>query len=824
MAPAVFPLDEAARIDALRDYDILDSPAEVELDKIAKLAAYVCGTPSALISLIDVDRQWFKARFAFGPTETHRDFSFCAHTILGREVMMVPDTTLDPRFRTNPFVVGEPWIRFYAGAPLISPQHVALGALAVLDYVPRTLDVEQQAALSLLSDQVVARLELRRRLLRERRAVEERAARALDDSESQKLAIVEASLDCIIVIDQRGVISEFNPAAEQTFGYSRSQVLGRELADVIIPPGLRSSHRRGLAHYLATGEGRMLNRRIETRGLHADGRELPIELTVARLGNATPAKFVGFLRDLTAREHDQRALHDSVERFELVSRATNDAVWDWDIRTNALWWNAGFEQLFGYHRDEIEPSLASWTNRIHPDDLTRVKTGLQRAIEEPGGATWSDEYRFRRRDGSYAEIFDRGYVMRDPDGTPVRMIGAMMDITERKRAQEHARFAEEQLRQSQKMDALGQLSGGVAHDFNNLLTVIQINASLVSDGRDVAEIKEHASEIRLAAERAASLTRQLLLVSRKQVMQPTSFDLNTVARDMVKMLHRIVGEDIDLQTVYQEPLPLLRGDVGMIEQVLLNLVVNARDAMPNGGRLTVRTSLRTLDEADARTNPEARSGPCIGLTVSDTGVGIAPDVLPHVFEPFFTTKAVGRGTGLGLATVYGIVRQHDGWIMIRSEPGTGTAVEVTLPVTEHVQPTPSRPRTSERSIGGSETVLVVEDEQVVRQLVVGVLRRHGYTVLEAHSGVAALAVWQEHQDGIDVVLTDLVMPDGMNGLELAERLRRDRPDLKVLYTSGYTAELACTGAPLVDGINFLQKPYSPIQLAQTLRQLIDRDG
>jgi PAS domain S-box-containing protein len=681
MAPARAPENEAARLQALQRYEILDTPPEEAFDEIAELVAYVCGTPSGLVTLVDDKRQWFKARAQFSGIQTPRELAFCAYTILQTDVLEVRDATQDPRFADNALVTGEPYIRFYAGAPLITTDGFALGSVAAIDYEPRQLDDDQKRALVALSHQVVAQLELRRRLSEERK-------------------------------------------------------------------------------------------------------------------------------------QSELAVRQGFERLELVARATNDAVWDWDLRTNALWWSDGFQTLFGYEPEEIGEDVTSWTSRIHPSDAVSVQQSIHEVIDG-GGTTWRSEYQFRRRDGTYAIVFDRGYVLRDSDGNAIRMIGAMMDITERK-------HLEEQLRQSQKMDAIGQLSGGIAHDFNNLLTVIECNAMLLSEGDVSKEHRAYTEDIVQAAERAASLTRQLLMVSRRQVMQPTTLDLNDVVRNLMRMLRRIVGEDIHVHAEYAKQMPPLQGDVGMLEQVLLNLVVNARDAMPQGGDLTITTKVKVFDDAQVQRRPEAIAGRCACLEVRDTGGGVDPDVLPHVFEPFFTTKPVGKGTGLGLATVYGIVKQHGGWIDVASERGVGTTFSICLPINEPVASAEPRPAPEPRSFAGTETILVVEDEDAVRLLVVNLLERRGYTVLQATSGADALEVWQRARDQIDLVLTDLVMPGGMNGHELAARLRADRPALKVVYTSGYSADLTQHGASLIDGANFLPKPYRADKLARTIREQLDR--
>jgi PAS domain S-box-containing protein len=395
-------------------------------------------------------------------------------------------------------------------------------------------------------------------------------------------------------------------------------------------------------------------------------------------------------------------------------------------------------------------------------------------------------------------------------------IATLRNRTERKQL-------EEQLRQSQKMDAIGQLAGGVAHDFNNMLTVIQGNASILLNPQlNDGERSESAQQIVRAAERAASLTRQLLLFSRKQVIQATLISLNEVVGNMTKMLQRILGEDVSLNANYASNLPIVLADPGMIEQILLNLAVNSRDAMPNGGRLTITTSEETLDKSQAEKHAGAAPGLYACLSVTDTGCGIPPENLPRIFEPFFTTKEVGKGTGLGLATVYGIIQQHHGWIAVESQVDRGTSFRIYLPAAKG--PLPKSPTDSvvSKLPGGNETILLVEDEPPVRLLASNLLQRCGYTVLVAESGVAALPIWKEHRKKIHLLLTDMVMPEGISGRELAEKLKSDRPELKVIYTSGYSADVIGREPKLLEGSNFLQKPFHPLKLAQIIRNCLDQ--
>jgi PAS domain S-box-containing protein len=405
---------------------------------------------------------------------------------------------------------------------------------------------------------------------------------------------------------------------------------------------------------------------------------------------------------------------------------------------------------------------------------------------------------------------------RDSEGKIRGLVGIGREITERKQL-------EEQFRQSQKMDAIGQLSGGVAHDFNNILTVIQGNASLLLNAQLKPEEKSECSmQIVRATERAADLTRQLLMFSRKQLMQSVNLNLNDVVGQMTKMLQRILGEDIVLQSNYAPNLPPIHADVGMIEQVLLNLVINARDAMPGGGQLTIGTGTEMVDEKQARQNPDAKTGLHVWLTVTDTGCGISVEILPRMFEPFFTTKEVGKGTGLGLATVYGIVKQHHGWISVASEINKGTTFRIYLPPSAKTGASQKLATSLPQFARGTETILVVEDELPVRSLVNNLLQRCGYTVLQAKSGADALKIWQEHKDKIQLLLTDIVMPDNMTGIELGRQLQNDKPELKIIYTSGYSGEAAGKGLPLVEGTNFLAKPYRPEKLTLILRKNLDR--
>jgi nitrogen-specific signal transduction histidine kinase len=400
---------------------------------------------------------------------------------------------------------------------------------------------------------------------------------------------------------------------------------------------------------------------------------------------------------------------------------------------------------------------------------------------------------------------------------------AVSNALEERRLRGERLLVEEQLRQAQKMDAIGQLAGGIAHDFNNVLTVINGWSGMLLNDQSLSEsTREAAKQIYTAGQRASSLTRQLLYFSRKRPIERISFDLNHTIEEIASMLRRLIGEHIHLTLDLAAGLPPIEADISMMEQVLVNLTVNARDSMPHGGRLTVQTAMVDLSEADVVGKEDLRPGRFIALRVRDTGCGIAPEILPRVFEPFFTTKEVGKGTGLGLATVFGIVKQHQGWLEVDSTVGLGTCLTLLLPVSAKNEKAAVKTPVAERPIrGGGETILIVEDEPSVREYAVAVLKPLGYRILQARSGIDALEVWKWHSSRISLLLTDMVMPDDMTGPELAEKLLAAKPGLAVVFTSGYTQETMGSVFAPAKATRFIHKPYSPRQLSSLVREALD---
>ncbi|HZI34087.1 MAG TPA: PAS domain S-box protein, partial [Candidatus Binatia bacterium] len=431
------------------------------------------------------------------------------------------------------------------------------------------------------------------------------------------------------------------------------------------------------------------------------------------------------------------------------------------------------------------------------------------------GREWHGTFHNRKKNGEFYWETASISPITDGNGRITHFLAIKEDVTKQK-------ALEEQFRQMQKMEAIGRLAGGVAHDFNNILAIILMQAELMaSNGALPPEERECAGEISKAAQRGANLTRQLLMFSRRQVLQPRDVDLNEVLTSFTRMLQRILGEDIQMHFKLSPQPLLLHADAGMLDQILINLSVNCRDAMPRGGRLIMETSAEHFDELTASQFSEARPGSFACLTVSDTGAGISPEILPLIFDPFFTTKEAGKGTGLGLATVFSIVQQHQGWIDVYSKVGHGTTFRIFFPrlpggTVEKLSAVPmtSLPR-------GDETILLVEDEPSLRALVQDILVQLGYRVLDAASSSVALELWKQHADKIHLLLTDLVLPDGMNGRELAEQMLKAKPALRLLYVSGYSAEVAGRDFPLQEGVNFLAKPFHAHKLAQTVRTRLD---
>ncbi|MDX1490122.1 MAG: PAS domain-containing protein [Pseudohongiellaceae bacterium] len=522
-------------------------------------------------------------------------------------------------------------------------------------------------------------------------------------------------------------------------------------------------------------------------------------------------KWYGAAIDIHDKKLLEEELRTSEQRLSYLTAATTDAVWDWDSVNQKLWWSDSLYTLFGYEPEEKAPTPEDWAKRIHPEDRNNVVPGLQHAIDGDS-SDWEAEYRYKRADGTYAYVSDRCTVIRDEEGNAVRTVGGMRDVSSR-------RNMIEQIQQADRLHSVGQLTGGVAHDFNNLLTVILGNSELLVEGlNDNKNLQSLAIVSRDAAQRGSQLTQRLLAFARRQALEPKAVDIPFLLKDMESLLRRTLRENIDIEIVNAAGLWQALVDPAQLEGALLNLSLNAKDAMPEGGKLTIETGNAYLDDKYAESHNEVKSGQYVLIAVSDTGEGIDEEHLSQVFDPFFSTKGLGKGTGLGLSMVYGFVKQSNGHINIYSEVDQGTTVKIYLPrCTDTKAPEPHN--ITEPTTGGTERILAVEDDELVRDFVCNQLLVLGYKVLSAANAEEALKILRSDEK-IDLLFTDIVMPGELNGRQLADEAQKLRPGLKVLYTSGYTENAIVHQGRLDPGVHLLSKPYRRNELAQKIRLVL----
>lgn len=695
------PANEARRLASLHAYAVLDTPAEAAFDDLTLLATQICGVPTAMVSLVDENRQWFKSRIGLRAVETARDISFCAHTILQpHQVLEVRDAMADPRFADSPLVMEDPHIRFYAGAPLVNEAGHALGALCVMDSVPRSLSVDQLAALEALSRRVVAQLELRRqarelvsreqeatRLLalaeKSRRALlsvledEKLAARNLRESEERFRNLIEFASDIISVVDEDGIIRYQSPSTPRLLGYSATEMVGQ-----------------------AAGEF------------------------------------------------------------------------------------------------------------IHPDDRAKVAEAIGRAmlaLDKPVTV----EFRIHHQDGTWRTLQSSGKRMMGVGGKPQIVVNSR-DVTEN-------RVLEQQFLHAQRMEAIGTLASGVAHDLNNILAPMLMVAGILKLRENVpAKDLELLAIIENSGQRGAGIIRQLLAFSRGLSGDRVTLQPKHLVHEMVKIMGETFPRNIAIVESTPTDLWMVEADATQLHQVIMNLCVNARDAMPAGGTLTVEACNLTLPAgAETSLDAAARPGPYVRLQVRDTGTGIPPEIIGRIFDPFFTTKGVGKGTGLGLSTVLGIVKSHGGFLKVLSEPGRGSIFQVYLPAVEERAAPVRRDSSSPLPGGKGEEILIVDDEASIREAAGSLLERHGYRVRVAGSGEDAMKVFLEHQATLRLVLTDIMMP-GMDGLALIRALRVLDPAIPIVATSGLdqsqnAAEFSALGVGQT-----LAKPFASAELLKAV--------
>ena len=616
---------------------------------------------------------------------------------------------------------------------------------------------------------------------------------------------MDASVDGMALIDVAGIYTYANTAFAIMMGYRDPNTLvGRswkEFADAFDSPEMEHEIRSTLE---TTGKwfGPLIVRR-------RDGSRFAMEMGVTVLPDGG---VVCACRDVSDRNRAEHALFEAENKYRALIEqvAAISYIAELGMQGKWLYVSPQIEKILGYTPEEWLALSTGWLQRIPAEDHPLIYAVEEAALQ---GEPYQVEYRIIRKDGSTVWVSDSAVVVKGSDSHPV-MEGLILDITERK-------LLETQLQRSHRMEAVGRLAGGIAHDFNNLLTIIKGYAELASNRVEITPaLNADIQQIGNASERASTLVRQLLAFSRKQVMQPRAIDLNTIVLGLDSLLRRLMSEDIEMFTHCEDIIGTVRADPAQIEQVIMNLVVNARDAMPQGGRLTIETANVQLDATYARDHATVRPGSYVMLAVSDTGIGMDQETQAHIFEPFYTTKSSGQGTGLGLSTVYGIVKQSGGYIWVYSELSQGTTFKVYLPVVDGgIEAKPNETQVPAAN-KGTETILLVEDEEAVRELARMVLISNGYSVIAAENPAHAEELAAKHSSEIQLMLTDVVMP-GMSGHDLARRISARNPKIRVLYMSGYTDNVIAQGGVLEHGVCFLQKPFSPRGLAAKVREVLD---
>lgn len=785
-APQNEPMSEEDRLATLYHYQILDTPNERAFDDLASLAARLAATPAAAISFLDDKRQWFKSCLGIELDETPRTVAFCDYTIRGTQPFIVKDALQDPRFATSPLVIEPPHIRAYLGLPLIVANGAALGALTVLDHQARLWTDDQIAALKLLARQVVSQLELRL-LHREQAATlqsQVKTETSLRASEKQYRLLFTSNPHAMWVYDRATLrFLDINDAAIRYYGYTRDELLTMTIHD-IHPPEDKPRLDRLFAN-LADGPN------VGTwRHRKKDGTLLDVEISSdSLLYNGRPARLV-LAMDITQRRQADQRLRQQAALLDIAS----DAIIVRGLDDRITFWNPSAERLYGWRAEEALGR--SVVDLLHVDRRT-FAVAKARLLED---GAWSGQLRKRNRAGDEVVIEGSWTLVYDEAGAPTSILAINTDVTERNKLQT-------QILRAQRMESIGTLAGGMAHDLNNILSPILLSVGMLRQ-RITGVREQHILDmLEQNAQRGAELVRQVLTFARGAEGDHVEVNVAKHIRDLTRLIQDTFDRRIRVTTTIDPVLWSVIGDPTQIHQMLLNLCVNARDAMPQGGVLEVAAHNLTIDKQFVGMNPDAKPGRYVQLTVSDNGTGIPAAIRDRMFDPFFTTKSVGQGTGLGLSTVQALVNSHNGFITVYSEEGQGTIFHIYLPATDNIAVAQLQSLDPNLVHGQDQLILVVDDEPGVRTVVQETLEHFGYRVITAEEGATALSLYVQHADDVALVMTDMMMPV-MDGYALIQALYKINPNVEIIAASGLAANGMVAKAAAVGVKHFLHKPYT----------------
>ena len=905
---------EVRRLTALRSYEVLDTPPEAALDDLVQLAAGICGAPTALISLVDEQRQWFKAKVGHPLTETPLEDSFCAKTLYENGVAVIPDLTLDPRFADSPLVTCEHGLRFYASAPLITPDGERLGKLCVADQVPHTLTGVQEQALHVLSQQAMTHLELRRH--------------ALETARRERLlnAIFEAEPECVSLLGRDGTVRLINPAGLRILEADSM----RQALTCSLVPLVSDEHRTAFLKLIARvfqGESGQMEFRMT--GLRGIERCMEIHAVPLRDGQGKITDFLSIIRDVTESKEAQEALRKSEASLAAAQALAHLGSWERNLLTREETWSAEMKRLHGLDLAAEIPGYEAFLKLVHPTDRSAISHLRDEVMKQKGPVSY--RYRTNPALGPVCYFDATTEVIRDGFGQPVQLSGTVLNVTERERYEARlqrlldsnsqgmyfwntqgdvtsgndaflqligynrdelqagainwkeltpAEFAEadeallrelaetgrcrpfekeyshkdgtrvpvliaasmfednpqegvcfvfdltdrkkleQQFLRSQRMDSIGTLAGGIAHDLNNALGPILMSLDILMSRFADSDSQELLEIIRTCAQRGADMVRQVLSFARGIEGQRLLIQPLHLIKEIVQIAQETFPKSIRIHEKSSGPIWNIDGDPTHLHQVLLNLCVNARDAMLGGGEISLSVENHSLDEHGASMLPDARPGAYVVVRVEDNGSGIPRTVIDRIFDPFFTTKDQGKGTGLGLSTVQAIVRSHGGFVSVASEVGRGTVFSVYLPAAAgemEVHPTAEHPATAHA--GRGELILMIDDETSLLTVTRAVLEKHGYRVLTAESGAEAISIFAREKDEVRLVLVDVVMPV-LDGPMVVRTLKKMQPQIRVIASSGHAEERQLAELRNLGVSTILAKPFLTEKLIESVSQAL----